>query len=60
MKLQQESMSLLEYTVKFEEFCKFSTIYQYNLNEAWKCVKFEGSLKKDILALEIIHTCEQV
>ena len=38
------------YITKFEELCKFSTIYQHNLNEAWKCVKFKGGLREDILA----------
>ena len=39
-----------EYIAKFEELCKFSTIYQHNPDEAWKCVKFEGGLREDILA----------
>ena len=38
-----------EYIAKFEELCKFSTIYQRNLDKAWKCVKFEGGLREDIL-----------
>ena len=41
---------MLEYIAKFEELCNFSTIYQWNPDEVWKCVKFEGSLRKDILA----------
>ena len=40
-----------EYIAKFEELCKFSTIYQQNLNEVCKCVKFEGGLKEDILVV---------
>ena len=43
-------MSVSEYISKFEELCKFSTIYQRNLDENWKFVKFEGGLKADILA----------
>ena len=31
--------------------CKFSTIYQHNLDEVWKCIKFEGGLREDILVL---------
>ena len=50
MKLQQGSMSVSEYIAKFEELCKFFTIYQRNPNENWKCVKFERGLKADILA----------
>ena len=38
-----------EYIAKFEELCKFSTIYQKNPNEVWKCVKFEGGLPENIL-----------
>ena len=41
--------SVSEYITKFEEFCKVSTIYQWNHNVAWKCVKFEGGLREDIL-----------
>ena len=48
--LQRGSMSVLEYTTKFEELCKFSTIYQHDLDEGWKYIKFEGSLREDILA----------
>ena len=33
MQLQQESMSMSEYITKFEELCKFSTIYQHNPDE---------------------------
>ena len=40
---------MLEYIVKFEELCKFSTINQGNLDEVWNCVKFEGDLREDIL-----------
>ena len=29
--------------------CKFSTIYQRNPDEVWKCVKFESGLREDIL-----------
>ena len=61
---------MLEYIAKFEEICKFSTIYQRNLDKAWKCVKFEGGLRKDILVeigpMEIrgftilVHKCRLV
>ena len=43
-------MNVAEYTAKFEELCKFSTIYQGNRDERWKCVKFEGGLREEILA----------
>ena len=35
MQLQQGGKSIVEYTTKFEELCKFSTIYQGNPNECW-------------------------
>ena len=44
-------MSVSEYAAMFEELCKFSTIYQYNPDEVWKYIKFEGGLWEDILAL---------
>ena len=50
MQLHQEGRSVSEYIAKFEELCQFSTIYQRNLDEAWKCVKFKGKLREDILA----------
>ena len=50
LQLRQGGRSVLEYIPKFEELCKFSTIYQRNPNEVWKCVKFEGGLREYILA----------
>ena len=50
MSLRQGTMNVAEYTAKFEEQCKFSTIYQRNPDEQWKCVKFEGGLREEILA----------
>ena len=49
MHLRQGNSSISEYIAKFEELCKFSTIYQRNPDEVWKCVKFEGGLREDIL-----------
>ena len=51
LQLRQGSKSISEYIAKFEELCKFSTIYQRNPDEVWKCVKFEGRLREDILAV---------
>ena len=51
MRLQQGNMSMAEYTAKFKELGKFLTIYQWNLDEGWKCVKFERGLREDFLAL---------
>ena len=50
MQLRQGNSSISEYIAKFEELCKFPTIYQWNPDEAWKCIKFEGGLREDILA----------
>ena len=50
MQLCQGNSGVSEYIAKFEELCKFSTIYQRNRDEAWKCAKFEGGLREDILA----------
>ena len=50
MILYQGTMNIIEYTTKFEEVSKFSTIYQRNPDEQWKCIKFEGGLGDDILA----------
>ena len=49
MQLYQGNRSVSEYIAKSEELCKFSTIYQWNPDELWKCVKFEGGLREDIL-----------
>ena len=50
LRLYQGGMSIAEYTAKFEELCKFSTIYQRNSDEHWKCMKYEGGLRADIMA----------
>ena len=50
LQLRQGSKSVSKYIAKFEELCKFSTIYQLNPDEVWKCIKFEGGLREDILA----------
>ena len=49
MHLRQGNSSISECIAKLEELCKFSTIYQRNPNKVWKCVKFEGGLREDIL-----------
>ena len=43
-------MNVVEHTANFEELCKFSAIYQRNPDEQWKCVKYEGGLREEILA----------
>ena len=51
MEFRQGSRSASKYIAKFDELCKFCTIYQRNPDEAWKCIKFEGGLREDILAV---------
>ncbi|MED6140276.1 hypothetical protein PIB30_091604 [Stylosanthes scabra] len=45
-------MTVAEYTRKFEELCRFSRIGQGNPTEfeEWKCIKFEGELREELLA----------
>ena len=49
MSLRQGTMNVAEYIAKFEELHKFSTTYQRNPDEQWKCVKYEGRLCEEIL-----------
>ncbi|XP_072076656.1 uncharacterized protein [Arachis hypogaea] len=51
MQLKQGSMSVAEYTRKCEDLCHFSKVCQGNLAdfEEWKCLKFEGGLREDLL-----------
>ena len=50
IQLRQGNSSIFEYIAKFEELCKFSTIYQWNPDGEWKCIKFESGLREDMLA----------
>ncbi|MED6200569.1 hypothetical protein PIB30_086451 [Stylosanthes scabra] len=45
-------MLVAEYTRKFKELCRFSRIGQGNPTEfeEWKCIKFEGGLREELLA----------
>ncbi|KAK7350011.1 hypothetical protein VNO77_08020 [Canavalia gladiata] len=49
--LQQGTMSVVEYTAKFEQLCKYSEIYQKCPDEAWKCRRYQGGLREDLLAI---------
>ncbi|XP_015960811.1 uncharacterized protein LOC107484784 [Arachis duranensis] len=50
LQLKQGSMTIAEYTSKFEEFFRFSKISQGTSEsyEEWKCVKYEVGLREDI------------
>ncbi|XP_020970243.1 uncharacterized protein LOC110268437 [Arachis ipaensis] len=66
MQLKQGSMSVAEYTRKFEDLCRFSKVCQGNPAdfEEWKYLKFEGGLREDLLnsvvPLEIRNFAELV
>ncbi|XP_016173144.1 uncharacterized protein LOC107615607 [Arachis ipaensis] len=47
LQLKQGSMTIAEYTNKFEELCRFSRISQ-GTPEGWKCVKYEVGMREDI------------
>ncbi|XP_016192453.1 uncharacterized protein LOC107633327 [Arachis ipaensis] len=50
LQLKQGSMTIAEYTSKFEELCKFLRISKGapESYEGWKCVKYEVGLREDI------------
>ncbi|RYQ95640.1 hypothetical protein Ahy_B08g090982 [Arachis hypogaea] len=45
-------MTVTEYTLKFEELCMFLKVCQGSpaAFEKWKCIKFEGGLREELLA----------
>ncbi|XP_016196028.1 uncharacterized protein LOC107637094 [Arachis ipaensis] len=45
-------MTVVEYTSKFEELCRFSRICQGAPEDfaEWKCIKYEGGLRSNILS----------
>jgi len=47
MQLKQGSMTVGEYTSKFEELGKYSTFF-YHLEERMKCIKFENGLRNEL------------
>ncbi|WJX17476.1 hypothetical protein P8452_07389 [Trifolium repens] len=46
--LRQGSMSVGEYTRKFESLLKYSEFYRLHPNEEWMCEKYQDGLKYDI------------
>ncbi|XP_057747544.1 uncharacterized protein LOC130966734 [Arachis stenosperma] len=52
LQLKQVSMSVAEYTSRFEELCWFSRICQDAPGDfdEWKCIKYEGGLRSNILS----------
>ncbi|KAL4276026.1 hypothetical protein AHAS_Ahas20G0166000 [Arachis hypogaea] len=46
-------MTVAEYTWIFEDLCQFLKVFQGNLAEyeEWKCIKYEGGLREELLAL---------
>ncbi|XP_057720060.1 uncharacterized protein LOC130934516 [Arachis stenosperma] len=51
MQLKQGSMSVAEYTNKFEELCRFSRVCQGDPEtfESWRCIKYQRGLKDNIM-----------
>ncbi|XP_015959948.1 uncharacterized protein LOC107483847 [Arachis duranensis] len=52
LQLKQGTMSVSEYTDKFEELFRFSRMCQGTPGdfEEWKCIKYEGGLRSEILS----------
>ncbi|XP_057760068.1 uncharacterized protein LOC130980398 [Arachis stenosperma] len=52
LQLKQDAMSISEYIDKFEELFRFSHMCQGAPGdfEEWKCIKYEGGLRSDILS----------
>ncbi|KAL4343676.1 hypothetical protein AHAS_Ahas11G0102200 [Arachis hypogaea] len=51
MQLKQGSLSVADYTNKFEELCRFSRVCQGapETYESWKCLKYHRGLKDSIM-----------
>ncbi|XP_015938988.1 uncharacterized protein LOC107464582 [Arachis duranensis] len=51
MQLKQGSLSVVDYTSKFEELCRFSRVCQGapETYESWKCIKYQRGLKDNIM-----------
>ncbi|KAL4301092.1 hypothetical protein AHAS_Ahas17G0266300 [Arachis hypogaea] len=51
MQLKQGSLSVVDYTSRFEELCKFSRACQGapETYESWKCIKYQRVLKDNIM-----------
>ncbi|KAL4365635.1 hypothetical protein AHAS_Ahas07G0125800 [Arachis hypogaea] len=51
MQLKQGSLSVEDYTSKFEELCRFSRVCQGapETYESWKCIKYPRGLKDNIM-----------
>ncbi|XP_029145743.1 uncharacterized protein [Arachis hypogaea] len=51
MQLKQGSLSVADYTNKFEELCRFSRVCQGapETYQSWKCIKYQRGLKDSIM-----------
>ncbi|XP_057755721.1 uncharacterized protein LOC130974900 [Arachis stenosperma] len=49
LQLRQDRMSITEYIEKFERLCKFFAMYKANSDEKWKCMKYQGGLRAEVL-----------
>ena len=50
LNLRQGGMTLADYTAKFENLCKFSSIYKRNPDEPWKCLRYQSGLRGEVKA----------
>ncbi|MED6179295.1 hypothetical protein PIB30_115768, partial [Stylosanthes scabra] len=48
LSFKQDNLSVSDYTRKFEELCRFSSVCQMAPNEEWKCMKYEEGLREEI------------
>ncbi|XP_057747045.1 uncharacterized protein LOC130966274 [Arachis stenosperma] len=55
MQLKQGSMSVAEYTSKFEELCRFSRVCRGapESYEGWKCERYQGGLRDTIMTVVV-------
>ncbi|XP_015969213.1 uncharacterized protein LOC107492676 [Arachis duranensis] len=53
MQLKHGSLSVADYTSRFEELCRFSRVCQGALKsyESWKCIKYQGGLRDTIMTI---------
>ena len=53
--LEQGNMTVGQYVAKFEELSRFSTTIATQADETWKCQRFEGGLKPEIMSSVATH-----
>ncbi|XP_015954776.1 uncharacterized protein LOC107479140 [Arachis duranensis] len=53
MQMKHGSLSMADYTSRFEELCRFSRVCQGapETYESWKCIKYQRGLKDNIMTV---------